>query len=172
MDDTLLRERLRESEQRNEALSREVASLRATLDHVLQEFAAFRRDHEALVDATRIITAERDALRQRVAELEAANNRLIGHAVGTPQRASQRVSRSAAVGLRRRARSIRPARKSRRSSPPRPRRTKRRDRELLRASGGTAQGPPGASSSAARSFRQPSNVASGFSTFPKSRSRG
>jgi transposase len=77
MDDALLRERLRESEQRNEALSREVASLRSTLDHVLQEFAAFRRDHEALVDATRIIIAERDALRQRVAELEAANRRLV-----------------------------------------------------------------------------------------------
>jgi transposase len=76
MDDTLLRERLRESEQRNEALGHEVSSLRATLDHVLQEFAAFRRDHEALVDATRIIITERDALRQRVAELEAANNRL------------------------------------------------------------------------------------------------
>jgi transposase len=77
MDDALLRERLRESEQRNEALGREVSSLRATLDHVLQEFAAFRRDHEALVDATRIIIAERDALRQRVAELEAANKRLV-----------------------------------------------------------------------------------------------
>ena len=77
MDDTRLRERLRESEQRNEALSREVASLRSTLDQVLQEFAAFRRDHEALVDATRIIIAERDALRQRVAELEAANRRLV-----------------------------------------------------------------------------------------------
>jgi transposase len=76
MDDTLLRERLRESEQRNEALSREMASLRATLDHVLQEFGAFRRDYEALVDATRIVTEERDALCQRVAELEAANNRL------------------------------------------------------------------------------------------------
>ena len=60
MDDTLLRERLRESEQRNEALSREVASLRATLNRVLEEFGAFRREHEALVDATRIITAERD----------------------------------------------------------------------------------------------------------------
>ena len=76
MDDTLLREQLRQSEERNEARSREVASLRATLNQVLDEFAAFRRDHEALVDATRIITAERDALRQRVAELEAANNRL------------------------------------------------------------------------------------------------
>ena len=77
MDDTRLRERLRESERRNEAISREVASLRSTLDHVLQEFAAFRRDHEALVDATRIIIAERDALRQRVAELESANRRLV-----------------------------------------------------------------------------------------------
>ena len=54
-----------------------MASLRATLDHVLQEFAAFRRDHEALVDATRIIITERDVLRQRVVELEAANRRLV-----------------------------------------------------------------------------------------------
>jgi transposase len=77
MDEALLRERLRESEQRNEALSREVASLRATLDQVLKDFGAFRRDYEALVDATRIITAERDALRQRVAELETANKRLV-----------------------------------------------------------------------------------------------
>jgi transposase len=77
MDDTLLRERLHESEQRNEALRCEVASLRTTLDRVLEEFGAFRRDYEALVDATRIITAERDALRQRVAELEAANRRLV-----------------------------------------------------------------------------------------------
>ena len=77
MDDTLLRERLRESEHCNEAFSREVASLRATLDRVLEEFGAFRRDYEALVDATRIITAERDALRQRVADLEAANRRLV-----------------------------------------------------------------------------------------------
>ena len=84
MDDTLLRERLHESEQRNEALSREVASLRGTLDRVLEEFGAFRRDYEALVNATRIITAERDALRQRVAELESANRRLVEHAVGTP----------------------------------------------------------------------------------------
>ena len=59
MDDTLLRERLRESEQRNEAPVREVASLRASLDRVLEEFGAFRRDYEALVDATRIITDER-----------------------------------------------------------------------------------------------------------------
>ena len=68
MDDTLLRERLRESEQRNEALSREVASLRATLDCVLEEFGAFRRDYEALVDATRIITAE---LGERLQDLSA-----------------------------------------------------------------------------------------------------
>jgi len=76
MDDTLLREQLRQSEERNATLLREVASLRATLDQVVKEFGAFRRDYEALVDATRIITEERDSLRQRVAELEAANNRL------------------------------------------------------------------------------------------------
>jgi transposase len=77
MDDTLLREQLRQSEQRNETLSRELASVRASLDGVLEQFRAFRRDYEALVDATRIITDERDSLRQRVAELEAANNRLV-----------------------------------------------------------------------------------------------
>ena len=71
MDDTLFRERLRQSEQRNEALSRELTSLRATLDSVLQEFGALRRDYEALVDATRVLTDERDGLLKRVAELEA-----------------------------------------------------------------------------------------------------
>ena len=104
MDDTLL-EQLRASEERNETLSRELASvraekevlrsenqslhaqqqaqgselasLRASLDRVLTEFGALRRDYEALVDATRIITDERNTLRQRVAELEAANNRLV-----------------------------------------------------------------------------------------------
>jgi transposase len=103
MDDTLL-EQLRQSQERNETLSRELASVRAekevlrsenqslhaqqqaqgselasvhaSLDRVLQEFGALRRDYEALVDATRIITDERNTLRQRVAELEAANNRL------------------------------------------------------------------------------------------------
>ena len=91
MDDTLLRERLHESEQRNEALSREVASLRGTLDRVLEEFGAFRRDYEALVNATRIITAERNALRQRVAELESANRRLVNMLWG---RRSERRSES------------------------------------------------------------------------------
>jgi transposase len=76
MDDTLLREQLRQSEERNATLLREMASLQATLDQVVKEFGAFRRDYEALVDATRIITDERNAFRQRVAELEAANNRL------------------------------------------------------------------------------------------------
>ena len=77
MDDTLLRELLQQSEHRNEALGRELASVRASLDGVLEQFGAFRHDYEALVDATRITTDERDSLRQRVAELEAANNRLV-----------------------------------------------------------------------------------------------
>jgi len=72
----LLREQLRGSEERNEALRRELAAVRASQDQVLQEFAALRRDYDSLVDATRIITDERNTLRQRVAELEAANNRL------------------------------------------------------------------------------------------------
>lgn len=77
MDDTLLRERLRESEGRNQALVHELTWLRASLDHVQEALGAFRRDYEALVDATRVITEDRDALRQRAAELEAANNRLV-----------------------------------------------------------------------------------------------
>ncbi len=77
MDDTQFRELLRQSEQRNEALGRELASLRASFAQLQQEQQVLRRDHEALVDATRIITDERDALRLRAAELEAANKRLV-----------------------------------------------------------------------------------------------
>ena len=77
MDDTLLREQLRQSEEHNAALSRELALLRASVRGVQEQFAAFRRDYEALVDATRIVSDERDSLRQRVSELEVANQRLV-----------------------------------------------------------------------------------------------
>ena len=77
MDDTLLREQLRQSEKRNEELCRELASLRASLDHVLKEFGALRGNYEALLDATRVITDDREALRLRVVELEASNKRLV-----------------------------------------------------------------------------------------------
>ena len=77
MDDTLLAEQLRESHERNEALQGELASLRASLGEMAQGQQSLRRDYETLVDATRTITAERDALRQQVAELEAANRRLV-----------------------------------------------------------------------------------------------
>ena len=71
MDDVaLLQQRLQESERRNEALQNEIASLRA-------EFATFRNDYEALVDATRVLIGERDLLQKRVTELEVANNRLV-----------------------------------------------------------------------------------------------
>ena len=71
MDDAAcLKQRLRESEQRNEALQNEISSLRA-------EFTSFRRDHEALIDATRVLTDERDSLQKRVAELEVVNKRLV-----------------------------------------------------------------------------------------------
>jgi len=65
-----LKQRLRESEQRNAALENEVASLRA-------EFGSFRRDYEALAETTRVIVAERDLLQKRVAELEVVNKRLV-----------------------------------------------------------------------------------------------
>jgi len=77
MDDTLLREQLRESERRNEVLQRELASLHSSQNHFREEFTALRRDYEALIDGTRIISDDREALRRRVAELEAANNRLV-----------------------------------------------------------------------------------------------
>ncbi|MBN1488804.1 MAG: IS66 family transposase [Phycisphaerae bacterium] len=70
MDIEELQRQLRASEQRNEELQR-------SMQQVLQEQQALRRDHDALVDATRSIVNERDSLRKRVAELEAANNRLV-----------------------------------------------------------------------------------------------
>jgi len=66
----LLQQRLQESERRNEALQSEIASLRA-------EFATFRHDYGALIDATRILTGERDLLQKRVTELEVVNKRLV-----------------------------------------------------------------------------------------------
>lgn len=77
MDDVPLREQLHASEERNEALLGELASLRASQDRLVEELRALRRDYEALVDATRVVSDDRDALRQRVAELEAANQRLV-----------------------------------------------------------------------------------------------
>ena len=62
----------------------ELASLRAALEPVLQSQQALRRDYEALVDATRTLSQERDALKQRVAELEAMNQSPGRYAVGTP----------------------------------------------------------------------------------------
>ena len=84
MDETLLAEQLRQSQQRNEALQQqsqalreELAALRAAVDPLVQSQQALRRDYEALVEATRTLSQERDALRQRVAELEAMNHRLV-----------------------------------------------------------------------------------------------
>jgi transposase len=92
MDDTLLAEQLRQSHERNEVLQRELASLRAALEPVVQSQQALGRDYEALVDATRAVNQERDTLRQRVAELEAANRRLVDMLWG---RRSERRSESA-----------------------------------------------------------------------------
>jgi len=77
MDDALLHVRLHASEERNAALCGELASLRAAHDRMAAECSALRRDYEALLDATRIISDERDSQRRRIAELEAANNRLV-----------------------------------------------------------------------------------------------
>jgi transposase len=92
MDDTLLTEQLRQSHQRNEALQRELLSLRAALEPVVQSQQTIHHDYEALVDAARTVAQERDTLRQRVAELEAANRRLVDMLWG---RRSERRSESA-----------------------------------------------------------------------------
>jgi transposase len=92
MDVTLLTEQLRQSHEHNEALQRELVALRAVLEPVVQGQQSLRRDYETLVDATRTITGERDTLRQRVAELEAANHRLVDMLWG---RRSERRSESA-----------------------------------------------------------------------------
>ncbi|MFH1111073.1 MAG: IS66 family transposase [Planctomycetota bacterium] len=73
----LLQQRLRESEGRNGALQRENESLQSQIASLRAEFTVFRRDHEALVDATRVLVGERDLLRKRVAELEVTNKRLV-----------------------------------------------------------------------------------------------
>ncbi|MCE5266970.1 MAG: transposase [Planctomycetaceae bacterium] len=77
MDATLLLEQLRASDKRNESLTDALASLRALQEQTLETLGAIRQDYAALVDATRIITEDRDTLRQRVSELEAANRRLV-----------------------------------------------------------------------------------------------
>ena len=78
MDDVaLLQQRLRESEERREALQDEFVSLRTSLEQVLAQFATFRHDYEALAETTRVIMGERDLLRKRVAELEVVNKRLV-----------------------------------------------------------------------------------------------
>jgi len=77
MDVALLTEQMHASEKRSEALGEELTSMRALQQQTLEEFRVLRRDYEALVDATRLLTEDRDALRQRAAELEAANRRLV-----------------------------------------------------------------------------------------------
>ena len=72
-----LQQRLQESERRNDSLQGQITSLRTSFNQVVAEFAALRRDHEALIDATRIVTGERDIFQKRAAELEAVNKRLV-----------------------------------------------------------------------------------------------
>ena len=77
MNDALLLERLRESDRCNEELRSRLASMGASLEQVVAESGTLRRDYETLVDATQVITDDRDALRQRMVELEASNKRLV-----------------------------------------------------------------------------------------------
>jgi transposase len=92
MDDTPRTERLRGSQQRNEALQQELASLRVSLEQVLQGQETLRRDYESLIGAAHAVTGERDALQKRVAELEAVNRRLVDMLWG--RRSERRVESS------------------------------------------------------------------------------
>ena len=142
MDDTLLTEQLRQSHERNEALQGELASLRAALEPVVQSQQTIHRDYEALVDAARAVSEERDALRQRVAELEAANRRLVDMLWG---RRSERRSESAdQQHLNFGDELLDPPQRPGARDPCRPGPGGRRARSgVAQATGGTAQGPPG-----------------------------
>lgn len=72
-----LQQRLRESDERCESLQRENESLQSQIASLRAEFATFRRDYEALAETTRAVVGERDLLKNRVAELEVANKRLV-----------------------------------------------------------------------------------------------
>ena len=58
-------------------LSTDSTSSTASVSQVAGELAAARHDYQALVDATQVLLRDRDSLRQRVAELEAAQQRLV-----------------------------------------------------------------------------------------------
>jgi len=55
----------------------DVASLQARIEELTRENAALCADHEALLESTAKVVADRDRLQQRVAELEVCNRRLV-----------------------------------------------------------------------------------------------
>ncbi len=61
----------------NAALQAELDALREQLRKLEAEQAASRADYEALVDASQTLSEDREKLRQRLAELEAINKRLV-----------------------------------------------------------------------------------------------
>jgi hypothetical protein len=54
----------------------DIQQLAAKFDKLLSEYQQLRCDHEALVASTQTMVADRDRRQRRVAELEAANNKL------------------------------------------------------------------------------------------------
>ena len=171
MDETLRREQLRESQECIEALRRQVTALNDSLQQVLRVQEASRLDYEKLVDATRVVTAERDALRERGAELEAMNRRLVDMLWG---RRSER--RSESPDQRRMDFGDGPA------EPPsaeeqvviaaQQQADEEQDQELLkRLKRGARPAGQSKSSRAAKTSRRPSSAGSGLSTSPKTRNR-
>ena len=70
MDVALLQQQLHEALKLNE-------QLRQQNQQQAQAFNQLRHDHEALLETTRAVVEDREQLQQRVAELEAANTRLV-----------------------------------------------------------------------------------------------
>ena len=60
-----------------QGLQRDTRSRLEFQDQAAEELAALRHDYQSLAEATQVITGERDALRERVAELEAVEKRLV-----------------------------------------------------------------------------------------------
>jgi len=53
-----------------------IAAQKQVFDGLRQEFATLRSDHAALAESTRVMLADREKMRERIAELESVNQRL------------------------------------------------------------------------------------------------
>ena len=141
---------------------------RARSHRCVQEFATFRRDHEALIDATRVLVGERDLLQKRVTELEVINKRLVDMLWG---RRSER--RSDSPDQMQLAFAVEPpSAEQQEIIMAQAKADEATDLELLRRLEARRKARRKRSSLATRISRPISSGASGSSIFPKKRRRG